>query len=273
MASIAARTRAAARSPAGTPVDVGLMNGVALVVLVAAAGVLLAAIVWWLMRSPWWTIRTLEVQGDLQRNSPASLRASALPRLHGTFLTLDLARAQAVFESIPWVRKAVVRRVWPNRLSVTLEEHRPAARWFATDGSERLVNSHGEVFDGMLDDLEGEALPTLSGPDGTSARLLQMHRSVDPQFRRLSRRVLHVELSSRGSWGLVLDDDASIQLGRGDDAEVLARTTRFTSTVSQVTGNYRAALVSADLRHSSGYAIRLRGLQTVDVPPGPGGRN
>ena len=41
-----------------------------------------------------------------------------MQKLKGNFFTLDLAEAKRVFESVPWVRQAVVSRVWPNRLTV-----------------------------------------------------------------------------------------------------------------------------------------------------------
>jgi len=40
------------------------------------------------------------------------------------FFTADLDAVRAAFESVPWVRKAMVRREWPNKLIVTVEEHR-----------------------------------------------------------------------------------------------------------------------------------------------------
>jgi cell division protein FtsQ len=269
MAALADRPK-----PSGpAAIDVRLMNGVALAVGVAVALALLAAAGLWLLRAPWWAIRAIEVHGDLRRTSAATLRANTLPRLEGTFLSLDLARAQAVFESVPWVRTAVVRRVWPDRLSVTLEEHRPAARWLAADGNERIVNTYGEVFEGNLGEVEGESLPVLAGPDGTAQRVLQMHGRLDALFSPLGRRVAQLELSGRGSWTVVLDDDAQVQLGRGDDDEVLARSARFVATVSQVTGSFRAPFVRADLRHAVGYAVRLRGVTMDDAPGRPAGRN
>jgi cell division protein FtsQ len=263
---MAATTADRPKSLLAAAAEVRLINGVALAVGLFAAATLLAAAGWWVIRAPWWTIRAVELHGDLQRNSAATLRANTLPRLQGTFLTLDLARARAVFESVPWVRRAVVRRVWPNRLSVTIEEHRPVARWLSADGIERLVNNHGEVFEGSVGEAEGETLPAMSGPDGSAPRLMAMHRELQAQFELLQRRVVQLELSGRGSWSLVLDNDATVQLGRGERAEVLARTGRFVSTVSQVTGNFRAPLASADLRHAGGYAVRLSGVTMVDEP-------
>ena len=116
--------------------------------------------------------------------------ANALPRLTGNFLTMNLQQARAAFESVPWVRHATVRRVWPLHLVVALEEHRPAAYWEtkaenADADSEavvdtRLVNSFGEVFEANLGDVEDEDLPTLAGPAKSSAAMLAMWRQLDP---------------------------------------------------------------------------------------------
>ena len=69
------------------------------------------------------------VEGDVARNSVSTIRANAAPQLAGNFLTIDLGAVRRAFESVPWVRLAIVRRVWPNRLRVRLEEHRPVALW------------------------------------------------------------------------------------------------------------------------------------------------
>ena len=258
---------------AALPGDVRLMNGVSLAVGMLTLGLLLTAGVMWLARAPWFTIRAIELHGDAQRNSAATIRANTVPRLQGSFFTLDLKQAQRVFESVPWVRKAVVRRVWPDRLAVRLEEHQPAARWASADGTERLVNVQGEVFEANLGEVEGDALPLLSGPDGSSAQVLQMHQRLQRSFARLERRVMLLELSGRGSWSLALDDDAEIELGRGTPDEVVARTERFAGTLTQVTQHYKAPLLAADLRHPGGYAVRLRGVTTSDAAAGPGGKN
>ncbi len=255
------------RNPAagGVPRDVRLINGVAFAVGALLLGLLLAAAVWWLVRAPWWTLRSIELQGDLQRNSPATLRANILPRLNGNFFNLDLQQARQVVQTVPWIRRAVVRRVWPNGLSVHLQEHRPAARWASSDGNERLVNTYGEVFEANLGEVEGEALPVFAGPDGSSAQVLQMHQQLSAVFSRLDRRVVKLDLSGRGSWSLELDDDAEIVLGRGTPEEVLARTERFAATLTQVVSAYRPPLIGADLRHTSGYAVRLKGVTSIDA--------
>ena len=93
-----------------------------------------------------------------------------------------------------------------------------------------------------------------------------MYRALAPLFEPLDLAVSELTLTGRGSWQLTLDNGAEVELGRGGVPEVVGRTQRFVHTLTQVTSKYgrRAeALVSADLRHLDGYAVRLRGVTTT----------
>ena len=247
------------------PVDVRLMNITATVLFVACGLLLAAALGWWVLRNPVFAIGGITVEGDVTHNSAATLRANVAPRLRGNFFTLDLRQAQAAFEAVPWVRHAIVKREFPNRLKVRLEEHQAEAEWGA-DADSRMVNSFGEVFDANAGDVDDD-LPRLAGPDGTAPQVLAMYQRLKTLFEPLDLEVDQLTLGGRGNWTLQLDSGATVELGRGSDEEVLERTRRFTQTLTQVTSKYGRrpeALVTADLRHADGYAIRLRGVVTTD---------
>ena len=265
MASTRFTRPVAAAAPMALPGDVRLMNVVASSVFVAAVLALAGAGVLWLARSPWFAIRSIQVEGDLLRINAETLRANAAPRLNGNFFSADLTQARAAFEAVPWVRRASVRRVWPDRLVVRIEEHRAAALWQGDERDDRLVNSLGEVFAANVGDVEDEALPGFSGAGSNAAPVLAMYRRLLPVLREREMEIEQLHQSSRGSWRVLLDDGATLELGRGSEDEVTARTQRFVRTLPEVTGRYRVPLEYADLRHTDGYAVRLRGVSTL--PP------
>jgi cell division protein FtsQ len=250
------------------PVEIRLTNGLATALFALAAVALLAALAGWLVRLPAFNFRAVQLEGDLSRNSVNTVRANALPKLQGNFFSMNLERAREAFESVPWVRQAVVQRVWPATLKVRLIEHKPAAIWQDAAGTEQLVDHEGEVFDANIGDVEDERLPTFAGPPGSSAHMLAMYRLLQPVFARLDTGVEALNLSRRGSWRAGLDNGAELELGRGQDSEVLARSERFVRTVTQVTGHFQRPLVYADLRHVDGYAVRLQGISTTLPAPG-----
>ena len=242
------------------PVDVRLMNAIAVVVFMLALVALAAAALAWAARRPQFQFADVRLEGDLQRNSVTTVRANALPHLAGNFFTMDLGRARAAFEQVPWVRRAVVRRVWPDKLVVALEEHQPVALWEGEENSDKMVNSHGEVFEANVGDVEDESLPEFAGPDGSSVQVLAMYRRLLPVFQQLGTEVTGLALSGRGSWKVELESGASVELGRGTEEEVSERTARFVRTVPTVMHKFRAPLESADLRHAEGYAVKLKGV-------------
>ena len=244
------------------PPDIRLLNLSASALLVIGALVLATVLLLWATRLPVFAVRAIRIEGDVTRNSVSTIRANAAPRLAGNFFTLDLAACRRAFEAVPWVRQAVVTRVWPNRLAVRLEEHRAVALWGSDTAADKLVNSYGEVFEANLGDVEDDALPTLKGPDGSSTHMLALLARLTPVLALLGRRIDTLALSGRGSWRVELDSGAEVELGRGSDEELLERTQRFVSTVTQVTSRYQRPLEYADLRHNEAYAVRLKGVST-----------
>lgn len=250
------------------PFDVKLMNIVSNLAFVVVALMLLAAGAWWVLRQPFFPIGGIKVDGDVTHNNAVTLRANVAPQLAGNFFTVDLARARTAFESVPWVRKAVVRREFPNKLRVTLTEQVPVANWGDEAGS-KLINGFGEVFEANVAEVD-DRLPRLDGPIEQAGQVLGMYRVIAPLFPPYDFSVEELTLSSRGSWKAVLDTGAEIELGRGQAEEVTARTQRFLKTVTQVAGQYRrtaADVEGADLRHNDAYALRLRGVTTVVADP------
>lgn len=260
----------ATAAPAVMPFDIRLMNRAAGAIFVVAALVLSGALLAALARASWFTLREIRIDGETARSSVATLRANAAPKLAGNFFTFDIERGREAFESVPWVRRAVVRRVWPNRLEVTLEEHHAAALWQGESGNDLLVNRQGEVFDANLGDVEDEGLPRLSGPAGSSGAMLAMHVRLGQALASLGDgvRIDQLVLSGRGSWRATLASGAVIELGRGDEGEVVRRAERFARTVGQVSARFeQRALQYADLRHADGYALRLQGISTTASAP------
>ncbi len=114
------------------------------------------------------------------------------------------------------------------------------------------------------------ACRTFSGPDGTPPRCWRCTSACAPLFAPLQRQLVSLRLSGRGSWLAELDDGATIEMGRGSDDELVARTERFVRTVGGVSCQVPEPNCEyADLRHTDGYAVRLRGVTTPSAASAP----
>lgn len=253
------------RNATPTPLDVKLMNTMASLLFMVFVLLVAGAVAGWVVRHPVFAIRGITVSGEVTHNNAVTLRANVTPRLSGTFFTLDLTATRLAFEAVPWVRQAVVRREFPNRLKVQLQEHKAVAYW-GPESDSRLLNNFGEVFEANDGEVEQEALPRLNGPDGQAPQVLAMYQALQPLFEETDIALEQLEMTSHGGWRARLDTAAALELGGGNIAQVQARTQRFLQTLTQVTSQYGRkwdALETADLRNEDGYAIRLRGVTTL----------
>ncbi|AVO49861.1 cell division protein FtsQ [Melaminivora suipulveris] len=258
----------AAMATMPAPLDVRLMNLTATVLFL---GVLLAAL-WaggtWLLRHPAFTVGRIVVEGDLAHTSALSLRANVAPQLVGNFFTLDLQAARRAFEQVPWVRSAQVRREFPSGLRVHLQEHDAVAHW-GGEGSGMLVDSEGAVFEADAGDLEDDDLPRLIGTPARAPEMLRLAQRLGPALAPLASPIDTLTLTPHGGWRVLLDSGAVLELGSGEEAQVLERVRRLVRTLPQVAqqhgGRGVGALEYADLRHSGGYALRLRGVTTMSA--------
>ncbi len=243
--------------------DIKMLNAAADALLGLLALALLTASFWWLAQKPMFTLKVIRVEGTtevpLRYVSRSTIKGTALPRIKGNFFTVNLDSVRAAFESVPWVRKATVRREWPNKMIVTLEEHVPLATW-GEDG--RLVSVKGDVFIANLAEAEEDGeLPALSGPAGTEKEVVARFRDLHAWFAPASLEPASLRLSSRYAWTVDLNNGMTVELGREQSTETLkTRVDRLTGIYPQLVERLQNRIESIDMRYPNGLALTASGL-------------
>ena len=176
--------------------------------IVAANAVVLAALVQGargaleaLLATPEFAVAQVEVHGNA-RVERERIETRLAPWVGRSMLEIDLASAEADVEREPWVLDAVVRRVLPGTLVVTVRERVPAALALV-EGHVLLVDETGHPI-GPVGDGAVESLPVLTGldtrePSLVAARLargveaLSAIERVAPSF---VRAVSEIDLST-----------------------------------------------------------------------------
>jgi len=204
--------------------------------------------VWVVLRSPLFPVTQLEVKSTLAKTSRDEIEAATRGRIGGNFFAVAPAEVRAGLEQLPWVRRASVRRVWPDRLEVELEEHVALARW----GDDALVNVYGERFKGTT---EG-ALPLFLGPAGSEAELARRYARFADAVAPLGSEVERVVLTPRYAWQLRLSNGLQLMLGRDADAAE-ARLRAFVAAYPQTLGRIARKHEYIDLRYPNGFALRV----------------
>lgn len=190
-------------------------------------------------------------------------------RVAGTFFNVDLAELRRLFETIPWVRRAEVRRRWPDRIEVRIEEHRPLARWGA-DADAKLVNVNGEVFSLPPAVFVAEpglaGLPRFSGPAGSEREVARAWDEFRGLLAPLALEPVEIALSARYAWELRLSNGLAVQLGRDGERETAReRLARFVAAYPLTLARLARRLEHVDLRYPNGFALRVPGIERLDT--------
>jgi cell division protein FtsQ len=233
-----------------------LLNGCANALYALAAAGLIYAGAQAAIHSPLLPLRHLALQGELKHITRAQAESAARASAIGTFFSVDVDAVRRAFEALPWARKVEVRRLWPDRLQVAIEEHSALARWGADTQKRRLVNTYGEVFEGELPD--GVRLPQFAGPGGSAEELARRYGAFRQTLAPLGLEPRQVLLSPRYAWQVRLSNGLTLELGRDQLKEpVLDRLSRFVAFYAQTIGSLNRRLDYVDLRYPNGFALRL----------------
>jgi cell division protein FtsQ len=214
------------------PADVRLMNAVASTVFVLAALGAAGRGVQWLARRRC-SHPAIQLEGDLSAQQRATIRANAAPRWPATSSAWTCSRPRGLRgRALGAPCRGAPRLARPPGGA----PGRAPRRWRcgrATTACDRLVNSFGEVFEANVGDVEDDNLPVLSGPEAArrdaGAVSSACTRCCAPlTWRSAAAAAVRPRLLAR-----LLDSGATLELGRGSEAEVVARTERFVRTLAR----------------------------------------
>jgi cell division protein FtsQ len=248
--------------------DVKLLNAVSGLLVALVTLVLLGCCLWWIGQRPMFTLRSIRIEGvldvPLRRVNALTIRAAAVPRIRGNFFTADLDDVRAAFEAVPWVRKAMVRRAWPNRLIVTIEEYRTLGTW-GEDGS--LLSNKGDVFTANLDEAEEDgALMGFGGPAGSEKDVVARYQDFKQWFAPLSLTPDTIVLSNRYAWTVKMNNGMTLEFGREQDKSTLhERAERLISVYPQLLARLDGQIENVDMRYPNGMALKAGGLKLAGL--------
>jgi len=225
------------------------------VLLALGAAVIYAA------RQPAFALREVRIGNELKHVTREQIEDVVRREVRGSFFTINLATARASFERLPWVRGVNVRRQWPARLDVVLEEHVPLARW----GAAALVNTQGEVFQAAYD---GE-LPLFVGPEGAAREIAIQYRYFQRGLAAMGETPVQVQVTARRAWQVKLQSGLLLELGREN---IEARFSRFVALHDQTIGRLERRIDYVDLRYANGFAVRVPDLRQEKAEPKRGRR-
>ncbi len=194
-------------------------------------------------------LQMVQIEGAFNKVSAEEVRLLVRDAIAGNFFTVDMATITSAVSELPWVASAEVRRVWPDRLHVVIEEQQAIARM----AGEGLVNVRGELF---YPDIASypEGLVKLSGPATTVRQMAVQYREFALELHESGIEMAQVELTDRRAWQLVLRDGTEVLLGREHLTQRMQRFVSYYPSLAAVENGVQRV----DMRYTNGFAVRWR---------------
>lgn len=140
-----------------------------------------------------------------------------------TLLTFDAAAARSRIEQLPWIRRASIERVVPDRIEVRVTERVPFAVWRSGERN-WLIDRAGRKLQLVPTELMPQLLRVSgAGAPEEAAALL----AVLVDFPQISAKLDVAERVAARRWTLHLEGGMRVDLPAAGEAEALARLSRL----------------------------------------------
>lgn len=191
-------------------------------------------------------VQKIRVQGTFI-NLTEDMLLTRAGDIHGGYFSVDVRAVQQKIESLPWVDKAYVRRMWPDTLMVSVTEQQAVAQW----NDNELLNPRGELF-GPAKTTFPPGLPRLIGPPGTQQQLLEHYKNMRAILAEMPASIQQLEMDARRSLTLHLANGMTLLLGR---KLYYQRLQRFLQVYKKVLVTVGDSIRRVDMRYTNGFTV------------------
>lgn len=192
-------------------------------------------------------IDSVKITGQMETSEVAVLQKLELPP-DAALPSIDVEAARERIETLPWVQKASLRKIYPSTLKITIDERQPYVLWqhdqslSVLDESGRVIGEAGEVHRDLIR-VAGDGVQT------RAAEALALADTV-PSVRAHLRAAV---LVGGRRWNLVLDDGVTLMLPQDDPKAALAKIAELDAKNNLLGRD----IVSVDMRLGDRIFVRL----------------
>lgn len=190
-------------------------------------------------------IRQISIIGEYQHIDKEQVDLIANEYIEGNFFSINLDQTRQAFKKLAWIREIAIRKKFPDTLEVTIEEHKPIARW----GRIGLVNNYGEIFNAASQD----ELPLFIGYENfvkeMTLKFMEMNKILSKELMQVGT----ITLSERLSWEVITDNQVRVILGKDN---IIKKLNLFTNNYQNILAELKNRIEYVDLRYKDGFSVK-----------------
>tara|TARA_B110000858_G_C17662579_1_gene408011 strand:+ start:50 stop:781 length:732 start_codon:yes stop_codon:yes gene_type:complete len=200
-------------------------------------------------------IKQISIIGEYQHIDKEQVDLIANEYIEGNFFSINLDQTRHAFKKLAWVREIAIRKKFPDTLEVTIEEHKPIARW----GRVGLVNSYGEIFNAASQ----EELPSFIGYETfvkeMTLKFMEMNKILSKELMQVGT----ITLSERLSWEVITDNQVRVILGKDN---IIKKLNLFTNNYQNILAGLKNRIEYVDLRYKDGFSVKKLQERSIKKP-------
>lgn len=201
------------------------------VLLLAAIPAVVGAAGWWILTSPRFAVKRVDVRGAQLVSAQHILEAAQIPPGRSLFF-LDPRRIARLVETLPAVQRAEVIRDLPDRVTILVEERKPftlvhAGRlhWIDESGyvlgrESQAVTPPTPVISGLS---EAELLSMRAAPNGKARDAIRLIKALLRSGSALAGEISEIDMHDGDGPVLYTVNGVEVRLGAEEWEERLAR--------------------------------------------------
>lgn len=191
-------------------------------------------------------IKKIKLSGSFEHIAQQEVESVLQSYVGEGFFSLDIHALKKTLGAKPWAESVSIRRVWPDRLDITIVERKPVARW----DDKHLVSDRAVVFAADVDSFQ--QLPLIHARSEKLGELLTHYNALSSRFEALGETLIVLRQDSRDAIDMELADGLLIKVGR---AKIDHKISRLMAIYTQQIMPRRSQIRQLDLRYSNGFAV------------------
>ncbi len=197
-------------------------------------------------------IKEISIIGEYNHIDKEQVDLISNEYIEGNFFSINLDQTRQAFKKLAWVREIAIRKKFPDTLVVTIEEHKPIARW----GRVGLVNNHGEIFNAASQD----ELPSFIGYEpfviDMTSKFIEMNKILSKELMQVGT----IKLSERLSWEITTDNQVRVILGKDN---IIKKLNLFTNNYQNILAELKNRIEYVDLRYKDGFSVKKLKVRSI----------
>ncbi len=198
-------------------------------------------------------VKDIRINGT-EKTNPDELRNILTPNLNN-LISFDKDHAKSLLEQVGWVKRANIKKIYPNTLIINIIETDPFAIYYDNQNN-YLIDIDGQIISSNPDINVYKNLLIVRGEEAKT-KLNEIIKEINIYFPDIRNRINELEFIEKRRWNLFLSGNLLIKLPDTDVKESLNNLKKLFEDKQVLESN----IIEVDLRIKGRAVIKVDGEQ------------